>query len=289
MTSTEPVTCVGPDKAPRPAGFTLPAGACDSHAHVFNDASNLVPERAYTPSPASVDDYRHMLSTLGLSRGVIVQPSVYGADNRATMQAVDASNGTLRAVVVLPDDAVPDQITDLHARGARGARINALHSEERERDTITRCADMLADFGWHLQMLIDVSKFAALEGFVRDLPVPVVFDHMGHVPIAQGVEAPGFQSVLRLMKDGHAWAKLSAPYRMTAQSHPPYTDLAPFAQALVAANPDQCLWGSDWPHPFIPVDMPNDGALLDMLADWVPDTATRNRILVDNPARLYGF
>ena len=281
--------CAGPDPAPRPGGFPMPAGACDSHAHVFTGASALHPARAYTPSPAPLAAYRHMLTTLGLSRGVIVQPSVYGTDNRATLQAVAASEGSMRAVVVLPDDATPDQIAHLHAQGARGARINALHAEARERQTIARHAGMLADMGWHLQMLIDVSKFATLEGFVRSLPVPVVFDHMGHVPIAQGIDAPGFQSVRRLMAEGRAWAKLSAPYRLTAQTHPPYTDIAPFARALIAANPDHCLWGSDWPHPFIPVDMPNDGALLDMLADWAPDPATRNRILVDNPARLYGF
>lgn len=267
----------------------MPPGACDCHAHVFSDLSRLVPGRVYTPPAASLEAYRQMLDVIGIKRAVIVQPSVYGSDNRATLDAVARAGEAFRAVVVLDDTATRRDLEMMHDQGARGTRVNALFSGDAEREDLFRLGRLLADQGWHMQMLIDVSRFADLEGFVRALPVPVVLDHMGHMPCAEGPNAPGFQALLRLLGEGRVWTKLSGSYRITAEAEPPYGDVTPFARALVAANPDQCVWASDWPHPHIPVAMPNDGDLVDMLADWVPDTATRNRILVDNPARLYGF
>lgn len=289
MHTHEPPLCAPADPSPRPASFTPPAGACDCHAHVFAPASRLVPERVYTPPPAPFAGYRRVLATLGIDRAVIVQPSVYGSDNRATLAAVAAGGDAFRAVVVVDQSTSRHALRDMHERGARGARINAMYAGAHSLHDLPGLAHILADLGWHLQLLMDVSQLDDLANLFRDLPVPVVFDHMGHVPAARGTGDPGFQALLRLMAEGRAWAKLSGSYRTTAESHPPYGDVAPFARALVAANPDQCVWASDWPHPHIPVTMPNDGALLDMLQDWVPDPDARNRILVDNPARLYGF
>lgn len=289
MLVPEPEVCAPFDPNPHAGRFEVPAGACDCHAHVFTPASDLVPQRLYTPAAASLTAYQKMLSVMQVDRAVIVQPSVYGSDNRATLAAVATNRAAYRAVVVLDDQVSLSHLRQLHDHGARGARINALFSNTADQDDLIRLAGVLAEQGWHMQMLVDVSAFDALEDFVRRLPVPVVFDHMGHVPAAKGINDPGFQALLRLMSEGRVWTKLSGAYRMTDLAQPPYTDVSPFARALVAANPERCLWASDWPHPHIPVAMPNDGALLDMLMDWAPNRATRERILVTNPANLYGF
>lgn len=291
MKATEIPVCETFDPAPRPARFTPPPGACDCHAHVFGPLVRypVVAERSYTPAMASLDEYQHMLATLGLQRGVIVQPSVYGTDNRATLDAVAEGGENFRAVVVVDDSVSATELRAMHAPGARGARVNVLFASDARRDNLKTLASKLADVGWHLQMLIDVSKFPDLYDFVTGLPVPAVFDHFGHMPAELGLENSGFQDMVRLLDEGRCWVKLSGAYRFTAEQRPPYSDIAPFAQTLIATNPDRLVWATDWPHPQIPTPMPNDGALLDMLADWAPDEALRNRILVDNPARLYGF
>ena len=281
--------CAPADPAVQPSSCDVPAMACDCHAHIFGPPSQLVSSRLYTPPAASLADYTHVLAVLGIERAVIVQPSVYGTDNRTTLQAVTEMGEASRAIVVVdPSISIPE-LEEMHRQGARGARVNALFSGPSERAALLALGQKLARVGWHMQMLVDVSIFEDLEGFVDALAVPVVFDHMGHVDTSKGLDDPGFIALLRLMEQGKVWTKLSGSYRMTGQDHTPYTDVAPFARALVAANPEQCVWASDWPHPQIPAAMPNDGALLDMMMDWVPDTATRNRILKDNPARLYDF
>ncbi|WP_315983349.1 amidohydrolase family protein [Aliamphritea spongicola] len=150
-------------------------------------------------------------------------------------------------------------------------------------------AAKLAELGWHLQLLIDVSQFADLYSALTDLPVPTVFDHMGHMPVQQGINQPGFQAMLRLISEGKSWAKLSGSYRFTGQQEAPYSDVTAFARTIIAANPDQVVYGSDWPHPHFDIPMPEDGALLNMLPDWAPDAHLRQKILADNPARLYDF
>ncbi|MEL7525986.1 MAG: amidohydrolase family protein [Pseudomonadota bacterium] len=287
--SRTPPFCAAADPNPVPAGFTPPPGACDCHAHVFGPGSQLVEHRAYTPPASSLSNYRAMLRTLGLSRAVIVQPSVYGTDNRTTLAAVAEAGPEFRCVVVVDDDACLSDLKQLHAKGARGARVNALFQSDARLDDLQKLGRNLADAGLHLQILTDVSKFKDLSAFVWSLAVPVVFDHLGHLPAALGMNDPGFQALLHLVEAGRAWVKLSGSYRMTTRDCPPYEDVAPFAQALVRANPEQLVWASDWPHPHFPGAMPNDGSLLEMLADWAPDKTIRNKILVDNPARLYGF
>ena len=172
-----------------------------------------------------------MLDVIGIERAVIVQPSVYCSDNRATLDAVARAGEAFRAVVVLDDTATRRDLEKMHDQGARGTRVNALFSGDAEREDLFRLGGLLADQGWHMQMLIDVSRFADLEGFVRALPVPVVLDHMGHMPCAEGPNAPGFQALLRLLGEGRVWTKLSGSYRITAEAEPPYGDVTPFARA----------------------------------------------------------
>ena len=279
------------DPDPVPPGFTPPPGACDCHVHVFAASARYpyAAGRSYTPPPAPLAALTHMMRVTGLERAVIVQPSVYGIDNRATLDAVREGGPGFRAVVVVEDDVADVELRRMHDAGARGVRVNLLFAGGAAATDIRKLAARIAPLGWHLQLLIDVTTFPDLRATLGDLPVDVVFDHMGHLPASAGVDHPGFQAMLALLGEGGAWVKLSGAYRLTAAAHPPYADVAPLAKALIAANPERLVWASDWPHPAITVPMPNDGALLDLLDGWVPDPGIRDRILRDNPQRLYGF
>lgn len=283
--------CAPANFSPRQPEFQAPPGACDCHAHVFGplDQYPVVSNRVYTPAEASLEQYQHMLKTLRLERAVIVQPSVYGTDNRATLDAVEQGGENYRAVVVVDDSVSKTQLEEFHAQGARGARVNLVFRSNAELDNLKRLANKLAEVGWHMQMLVDVSQFDDIYGFVKQLPVNVVFDHIGHMPTNLGVDHPGFHAMQRLLEEERCWVKLSGSYRITQEETPPYTDVALFARVLVETNPERLVWASDWPHPHIPVAVPNDADLLDMFGDWVGDDVQRQQILVDNPARLYGF
>ena len=283
--------CAPADLKPYAPRFTPPPGATDCHAHIFGPDTRYpyTPHRTYTPPEASEEQYFHMLDTLGLSRGVIVQPSVYGRDNRCTLDVVRRHPDRLRAVVVVDEDISEKELEKMHEDGARGVRLNLLFRSGVEVSDVRRIADKIAALEWHLQMLIDVSEFADIRETLGTLPVETVFDHLGHMPTSAGTNHRGFQEMLSLVAEGKSWVKLSGSYRITGQNETPYTDIAPFAREIIRANPERVLWATDWPHPYINVDMPNDGALLNMLDDWAPDAATRDRILAENPARLYGF
>ena len=290
--STEPPACAPADPDPRPPGFAVPQGACDCHAHVFGPRERYpyTPERDYTPPEANLAAYRHMLKTLGTQRGVIVQPSVYGTDNTCTLEAVETLGEDCRAVVVVAPTVSEAELEAMHARGARGVRVNLLfRGGGTTVEDLARLAERIQPLRWHLQLLVDVSHFESLAAIVARLPVPVVIDHMGHMDAGLGVEHPGFQVLLEELSAGRVWVKLSAAYRLTRQAGYPYDDVGVLARALVTANPARLVWGSDWPHPRIHTSMPNDGDLLGLLADWAPDEEHRRRILVDNPASLYDF
>ncbi len=288
--STIPV-CAAADKHPHSPRRDLPANTCDCHAHIFGPTElyPLASPRIYTPAPASFDEYTILRRTLGITRSVIVQPSVYGTDNRATLDAVKRGGDNYRAIVVVDSSANRQQLEKLHDQGARGVRINVVFGDRTELDSVRQLATTLAELGWHLQMLVDISRFTGFDPFVRELPVPVVLDHMGHLPVARGVNSAGFKALLGLLDSGQCWVKLSGAYRMTEQSKPPYTDVAPLAKALVETNPQRLVWATDWPHPHIPVEMPNDGDLVNMFEDWLPNDEVRQQIYVHNPAQLYGF
>ena len=272
--------------------WVAPPGAVDCHCHVFGpyDRYPLSPSRSYTPPEASVAAYLAMLGAIGLSRTVIVQPSIYGTDNAVTLDAVEAiGRDRARAVVVVDDAATAADLQAMAARGACGVRFNAVSGNGTPLEQLEALADRLAPLGWHLQLYASADSMAELEPVLRRLPVPVVVDHMGGVKAAAGgVEHPGFPALLRLLENG-AWAKLCG-YRASAAGAP-WDDVAPMARALLAAAPDRCVWGTDWPHPSLhdPAEVPDDGALLDALGAWAPGEAARQAVLVDNPARVYGF
>lgn len=269
-------------------------GGCDCHAHVCGPQSRYpyAPNRLYTPEDARPADYRGMLDSLGVERGVLVQPSIYGTDNRALLDALATDRERLRGVAVVPYDIHARELEALHQAGVRGVRQNIVDLKEGKGvlplDDLRRLAVKVKPFGWHVEFLMHVDEFPDLERQLADFPVDVVFGHLGYVPASKKTTEPGFQALLRLMKDGKAWVKLTAPYRLTISAMP-YADTDVFAQALVDAAPERLLWGTDWPHVFIKTAMPEDKRLLGLFEHWVPDKAMRKRILVDQPAQLYDF
>ena len=270
--------------------LAIPPGSCDCHAHIFGppDKYPFTPNRSYTPPEAGIEAYRRMLAALGFERAVIVQPSVYGIDNRCTRDAVVASGGKWRGVAVVEPCVTESRLDELHADGFRGVRINLLFKGGLQMDALEQIARSIQPLGWHVQLLLDARDLPQLAERLRELPVDFVVDHMGHMPAALGTAHPGFQTLLELLRGGRCWVKLSGAYRISAQPQP-YDEAVAFARALVETAPDKLVFGTDWPHPSIKVPMPQDASLLDLLPAWVPDEATRRKILVDNPARLYDF
>ncbi|MBL0421943.1 amidohydrolase family protein [Ramlibacter sp. AW1] len=286
-----------PDPQPRAPGFTVPPGACDCHAHVCGPATRypLFARRIYSPPEATgAAEYAGLRARLGIERAVLVQPSFYGTDNRALLDAMAAGNGRMRGVAVLGDADDARTLERLHEAGVRGARVNIVDLADGKGqlpvDRLRALAGRIRPFGWHLELLMHVDEFPGLDRLLADLPVPLVFGHLGYVRKGRGVDEPGFQAFLRLLRDGRAWAKLTGPYRISSQGLP-HPDIEAFAQALRETAPRRLLWGSDWPHVMLQwnIPMPNDGDLLDLLARWVPDAGQRRQVLVDNPAALYGF
>ena len=288
--------CAPPDPAPRAPRAKFPALACDCHAHICGPQATYgyIPERIYTPPDALLPAYRHLLATLGCERAVLVQPSFHGTDNRAMVAALREGNGTFRGVAVLADDASERDIAALHEAGVRGARLNIVDLKTGKGELplahIERLAARIQPFGWHIEFLMHVDEFPELDRMLARLPVACVFGHLGYVRADKGIGMPGFEALLRLLRAGLAWVKLTGPYRISTGPLP-HADLLSFAHMLVEAAPDRLVWGSDWPHVKTEwtIPMPNDGELADLLEAWVPDASVRRRVLVDNPARLYGF
>ncbi|MEM7378324.1 MAG: amidohydrolase family protein [Pseudomonadota bacterium] len=285
---TAPSLCAAPRAEVAAPELVLPADACDCHFHVFDAPSPQVMPRTYTAPPAPLAQLKRVHATLGIGRSVVVQPSVYGTDNRTTLSAIE-STATVKAVVVVDNGVSIAELRALSEAGAVGCRVNQLFQSNAAAGDLTTFARTLAEVNWHLQMLTDVSAIDDLASLVRALPVPLVFDHLGHMPAKQGVDHPGFQQLLRVLGDGQVWVKLSGPYRVSDGTTPDCADVVPLVDALVRTNPDRLVWGSDWPHPHVPHAMPDDTQLVNLLSRWLPDVATRHRVLVDNPATLYGF
>ena len=284
--------CAPHDPRPRTPDFTLPDGAWDTHAHVCGPVQTypLVSNRLYNPPVASVTDYLHMLDTLGLDRGVLVQPSVYGTDNRAMLDGLALAAGRLRGVAVLPFDVSPDEVRHLHRLGIRGVRCNIVDLQEGKGQLplsgLHQLARTIAPMGWHLEFLMHVNEFPDLRQQLGALPVPLVFGHLGYVPAHLG-PCEGMDGLIELARTGQAWIKMTAPYRLTLDPYP-YECVAPWAHLLASSVPERLLWGSDWPHVFIKSAMPNDGDLLDLTASWLSSSARMQTIWVDNPRSIYG-
>jgi 2-pyrone-4,6-dicarboxylate lactonase len=292
------IPCPAPDRSPRTPRVPFPAGACDTHAHICGPAS-VFPyseERIYTPPDSTLQDYLHLLAALGIQRAVLVQPSVYGTDNRALLDALSkCQHRGLRGVAVVSLDITQGQVRALDALGIRGVRLNVVdHAGERNvvpLDAVRRLARVIAPFGWHIEFLINLDEAAGFAEMADSLPVPVVVGHLGYPRTGAGpwLTHASFSSFLRLLESGRCWVKFTGPYRISAAPDLPYADVAPLAHHLAERNPERILWGTDWPHVMNKKPMPNDGALSDLITGWLPDAAMRERVLVTNPAALYGF
>jgi predicted TIM-barrel fold metal-dependent hydrolase len=292
--------CYPPDPNTSKPAFAPPPDACDTHFHVFGPPEQFpfVSTHEYTPPAAPLEHYLKMIAVLGIQRAVVVQPSVHGLDNSATLDAVKSSAGRFRGVARMDDKTPLGELRRLNDGGIRGVRFNLL---DRPRgnvmpDVLDRCVENIVELGWSVDLHIDMKNLIEQEKRIRAMPVPVVIDHIARVKPAEGLNQPGFQLLLDLLKLGHIWVKVSGADKICATTvHTyfglPFVEVAPFARAVIAAAPDRVIWGTDWPHSnnFAPGHTPNDGDLLDLLALFAPDEPMRKKILVDNPAALYGF
>lgn len=291
--------CLPPHAAHAAPAFAVPPLACDSHAHVFGPYARhpLAQDRSYTPDEFPADAFIAHLDRLGLARGVLVTGSASGLDNGAVLEALQRYPARLRGVAV-PSPATTDGDLDRwHEAGIRGVRVNlfqrdghAVYRNGVGLDVLEALAPRLARRGWHAQVWIHAPDLPALAPRLLRLGLPLVVDHMGRMATARGVDDPGFVHLRRMLERGEAWTKISGADRNTAGGCG-YADVDPFARALLQANPARVVWGSDWPHInyYDSAQMPDDGALLNLLARWLPDARERERVLVHNPAALYGF
>jgi len=269
-----------------------PPKACETHSHIFGPADQYPRFPGRTPPnwTASLKAYETMLRRLGMERCVIVQPSLYSTDNRCTLDAIrQLGLSRARGVAVTKKDVSPKELKQLHDAGVRGLRFYLLVDDFQMSDA-PEMARRIAPFGWHLQVQAHGNWLQETVPMLERLPVDIVIDHIGRTPPENGVNDPGFQALLHFLETGRCWVKISAPYLASIDGPPHYTDVVPKIRALVSVRPDRLVWAVNWPHPnHTPGNKPEEADLLDLLLDWVPDSAIRNAILADNPAVLYGF
>lgn len=267
----------------------LPKGSVDCHFHVFEDPAQYpyTDNRSYTPTLAPWAAFESMNNLIGADRAVLVHPSVYGHDHATFIDTLKAHPERLRGVAVLASDASEDQVASLDAIGAKGTRVNVLFAGGSQLSDAEVLAKKVAPFGWHLQFLADVAANPELPAWASSLNVPVVFDHFGHPSVAD-CHHPGFKNLCAFVKEGQAWVKISGAYRVVDAAGC-WSAIDPFVEALLNANPERLVWGTDWPHPSIAEPMPDDVDLAEMVYRWLPDEKLREQILVKNPETLYGF
>ncbi|SFP07051.1 Predicted metal-dependent hydrolase, TIM-barrel fold [Bradyrhizobium sp. Ghvi] len=289
-----------------PVNFDVPPHACDCHTHIHGDVERFpfFPGRVYTPEPASPEEMAALHKALHIERVVIVTPSVYGTDNSSTLFGMKARGANARGVAVIDDKTTEAQLDTMQQEGFRGIRINlatgGISDPNVGRARFTAAAERMKARGWHVQLYTTLPMISAIRDLVLASPVPAVFDHFGGLDASLGLEQPGFADLVALVKSGKAYVKISGAYR-SSKLAPDYQDMVPYARALIAANADRIVWGTDWPHPdsshvegrkatdIAPLYQIDDGRLLNQLPAWAPDAEVRKKILVDNPARLYGF
>ncbi len=274
----------------RPA-FRMPAGATDTHAHVFGPQARFPfsPERSYTPEDCTVVQYAELLDTLGVQRCVLVQGGPHGTDNRVTLDAIAQLGERARGVAVIRPGLGAQQLQALHEGGMRGCRISTVVRGGATFDHLEALAAETAPLGWHLVLHLKHSaELLALAPRLKALANPFVIDHLGHVLGDEGINAPAMAAILDLLDTDRCWVKLASLYRSSSQPYP-HADMLPMVHAVVRARPDRLLWGSNWPHPIHTGAMPNDADTVDLIPLWVPEAAHQQALLVDNPARLYGF
>ena len=282
-------TILAPDPNPIKPHYAPPPGACDAHCHVFGPGERFpyAPNRTYTPPDAPKEMLAALHKFLGFSRAVLVQASCHGIDNSAMLDAIAASNNTIRGVAMVGGHVTDAELERLHAGGARGARFNfvAHLGGAPDLNVVESVAARIAPLGWHLQLHLDAEDIHTYRDFLNRLRVPFIIDHMGRVQARHGLDQHPFKLLLDLMKNELAWIKVSGPERISAKGKP-YHDAIPFARTLIEAAPDRVLWGTDFPHPNVKA-MPNDGELVELFATMCDDEGLRRKILIDNPTRLY--
>jgi 2-pyrone-4,6-dicarboxylate lactonase len=271
--------------------FKPPPLACDAHCHVFGPAAKFpyAPDAAYRPSDAPFEELQRLHKTLGIERAVIVHASCHGSDMRVTLDAIARSGGCYRGTAIIDPTFSEKKFQEMHDGGIRGVRFNFVkHLGGRPdmgffRTTVERLRAM----GWHLILHLDAEDLVEFEATFKKLPIPFVIDHMGRMKADEGLEQAPFKTLLSFLRNENAWVKICGAERVSSKG-PPFTDAVPFARALIQAAPERILWGTDWPHPNVKW-LPDDAALVDLFVLMAPESALQKQILVDNPARLYGF
>jgi len=289
VTTTDAPTFMATPSKPK---LRLPPGACDAHVHVFGPGARFPyePGRATTPSDAPKEALFALHDFLGIERCVIVHTAAHGFDNAATADVLAAKRGTYRGVALAPPTISDAELKPLDAAGFRGVRFHYMQHLKPGPpiDDVIAFGERLAPLDWHLQIHMQADLIAELAPALHRSPVPVVIDHMGRIDASLGLDQPHFQALLRLLDDRNVWVKVSGCDRATRQG-PPYADAVPFARKLVAEAGDRVVWGLDWPHPNHRGPIPDDGQLVDLIAEMAPSEAARQAVLVDNPQRLYRF
>ena len=280
------------DPNPSKPRFRPPPGAVDAHCHVFGPEAvfPFAPERKYTPCDAPKDKLFALRDFLGFERNVIVQATCHGTDNRALVDALVHSNGKARGVVSVGRDVTDAELTAMHAAGVRGTRFNFVRRlvDFTPREVLVEIANRIAPLGWHVVVYFEAQDLPQLRDFFTALPTTVVVDHMGRPDVGKPVDGPEFEGFVKLMREHpNIWSKVSCPERLSTSGPPDYDDVVPFAKRLVETFPDRVLWGTDWPHPNMKTHMPDDGKLVDFVPRIAATPELRNKLLVDNPMRLY--
>ncbi|MFO1349580.1 MAG: amidohydrolase family protein [Gammaproteobacteria bacterium] len=273
--------------------LTLPPGVCDCHMHVYGPADRypVAPTNAIpVPAQATIADYRKAMTRVGIQRAVIVQPSAYGTDNRCTLDGMKALGDNARGVAVVDTTVTDAELARLTQAGIRGLRFHMLAGGVLPWEILETMAVRVRPFGWHIQLQMDGRHLPEREAVLKRLPTELVVDHIGRFFEPVTIEHPGFRTLVRLVEGGRCWVKLSMPYEASRSGPPHYDDIGVLAKVLIRAAPERMVWASNWPHPNVSQDnRPDDAVLLRALLAWARDEATAKRILVDNPARLYGF
>lgn len=264
-----------------------PANATDCHHHIYNAKYPVDPTATLRPADALVEDYRALQKRIGTTRNVLVQPSTYGVDNRAHLEALAAFGPSARMVAVVNDGVSTEELKRMHALGVRGIRFNLAQAGATTPEMLEPLSRRINDLGWHIQINAPAAKIMEVMPIIQKAASPIVFDHLARLP---EVNHPLFAQLRALFDKGRTWMKLSGAYADSKVGPPTYADRTAVARAYVAAAPERCVWGSDWPHPTEQQKhLPDDAGLFDLLTEWVPDEKTRHRVLVENPATLYDF
>jgi predicted TIM-barrel fold metal-dependent hydrolase len=273
-----------------PPKLKAPPNACDCHMHIFDSRFPVAPNATIRPPDASIGTYRLLQRRLGTTHTVVVAPSTYGTDNSCTLDAMAKLGVSARGVAVVDTSVTDAELKRLNDLGVRGIRFNLVQSGATTIDMLEPLSKRINDLGWHVQIHMLGDAIVENAALFQRLPSRIVFDHMAHIPQPAGVDHPAFALVLKMLDHSRTWVKLSGAYMETRTGPPAYADVSNVARAYVKAAPERLVWASDWPHPTEKADSkPDDAVLFDLLADWAPDVAIRNRILVDNPVALYGF